>query len=119
MLRFDVPSFFNRHNASRRSSPKFSGAFSFLIRLRSSSNVTSRTQCNEFSTPQWLPTDSFNSLASFSRLLMEYLVSTLNLSPMNRSDSTITTLFKSFHSSLPSSQNRSEVAQHRRNSSRP
>jgi len=38
MLRFEVVSFFSRHNASRRNRPKFSGAFSFLIRLRSSSN---------------------------------------------------------------------------------
>src|SRR5262249_4038842 len=112
MLRFEELSCFSRHNASRRSNPKFSGAFSFLIRLASSWNVTSRTQCSEFSTDQWLRAASFSSLASAGKLLREYRSSTPSDSPMKRSLSTSTTLPRAGHSSPPPRPQRAEGRPH-------
>ena len=44
--------FFKTDTASRRSKARFSWPWSLRIRLRSSSNTMSRTQCSEFSIPQ-------------------------------------------------------------------
>src|SRR5262249_38048197 len=66
-----VPSLAIRFIASRRSSARFSAALSSRARPWSSWNTTSRTQCCEFSIPQWPRTAFANRLAFGFRLLMK------------------------------------------------